>query len=212
MKTIFVYFCKLINLPLAGIFTKRTEGKKNISALKENSFILASNHINSLDIWFIGNTFKKRLGDLCFIAAMDNFKIFLQSGLLYYLADAIIINRENDKREDIIKKAIKALEGGKIMVFFPEGDTNRKKELLKGKTGMAELALETGIPVIPFGMRKAEGSCSRIIEVGKPMYFSKKKDFGGSSDSKEEYGPLLREITNKIMREISRLSHKPYST
>ena len=56
MKTFFIYFCELFAFPIVDLFTKQIEGKENIPS--EDYFILASNHLNSLDFWFIGNVLK----------------------------------------------------------------------------------------------------------------------------------------------------------
>lgn len=71
MKTFFIYFCELFAFPIVGLFTKQIEGKENIPS--ENNFILASNHLNSLDYWFIGNALKK----------IENFALRWSNGKLY---------------------------------------------------------------------------------------------------------------------------------
>lgn len=210
MKSSFVYFCKFFAFPFTSLFTKRIKGKENIP--QKGSFILASNHINSLDQWFVANALKERVRALYFLVAMDSFKTLLQSGLLYYLADVLVVNRKTVDREKVIGKLIEAIKKKKIAIFFPEGDTNRRKELLKGKTGVAALALKTGAPVIPFGMRGAKRSLGRIIEIGKPLYFEKEQRLAKEAEeSPEKYRLLLRETTNRIMREISSLCQKPYN-
>ncbi len=209
MKTLFIYFCKLLVFPIISLFTKEIKGKENIP--QENTFIIASNHINSLDYWFIGNALQERLRILRFVGAMDNLKILLQSGLLYYAAETITINRQKEGREKINKKMIENLENEKVIVIFPEGNVNREKELLRGKTGVAELALKAEVPIIPLGMRKEKNSFKRIIEIGKPLYFLKERVLLNQiKNNQEEYHSLLRKTTNKIMQNISKLSQKPY--
>ena len=199
MKTIFAFFCKFLLFPITNFFTKEIKGKENIPLT--NGFILVSNHTNGLDHWFIGNVLRERIRDVRFVGAMDNLKLFLQSGMLYYLSDTIIINRKKNNREQLLKKLSECLKNGEIIVIYPEGDSNPKKELLKGKTGAAELALRTGFPIVPVGMARAKSFMKRIIKIGKPMYFSKEQG---------EYNLLLRKTTDKIMCEISNLCSKPY--
>lgn len=103
------------------------------------------------------------------------------------------------------------LNDNKIVVIYPEGNANKGKELLRGKTGVAELSLRSGAPVVPLGIRKAENSFKNIIKVGKPMYFEEEKKLvEKTAKDSEEYYSLLRKITDNIMREISKLSGKPY--
>ncbi|MFQ6049547.1 MAG: lysophospholipid acyltransferase family protein, partial [Candidatus Paceibacterales bacterium] len=141
MKPFFAFFCKFTLFPISGFFTKKIEGRENIPA--QNSFILASNHTNGLDHWFIGNLLRKRVEDLRFVGAMDNLKLLLLSGLLYYLSNTIIINRKEGNRKNTLEKMAECLKNNKIVVIYPEGDSNRKKELLRGKTGIAELVFKT---------------------------------------------------------------------
>ena len=47
--------------------------------------------------------------------------------------------------------AVRALHSGEVIVFYPEGTITRDPDLwpMRGKTGAARLALESGAPVIP---------------------------------------------------------------
>ncbi len=205
MKTLFVWFCRLLTLPAANLFTDRIEGRENIP--QQGSFIVASNHIDSLDYWFIGNVLKEKLRSLRFVGALDTIMTAVQSGLLYYFSEPIIINRKAGDRKTIMEKMISCLEKGEIVVLFPEGDTNRKRGLLRGKTGVAELALRSGCPVLTIGLSRVPYSAKRIVSIGKPLRFSEEE---GISEDNGRYYKLLRKTTDIIMREISILSKKPY--
>ncbi len=210
MKPFFAFFCRLTLFPLAGLFTEKIEGKENIPAKK--NFILVSNHTSGSDHWFISNILRKRAEDLRFIGAMDSLKLLLQSGLLYYFSNTLVINRKRKNRKGILKKMIDCLKNNKIVIIYPEGDSNKKKELLRGKTGMSELALRTGYPLIPLGIERVGNSFKKIIRVGEPMHFLKESQLLKKiENNQEEYLSLLREVTDKIMREISRLCKKPYT-
>ncbi len=206
MKTPFVWACRLFMLPAAALFTDRIEGRENIPE-KEN-FIAAINHINGLDYWFIGNVLKKRLRSLRFVGAMDTIRTAVLSGLLYYFSEPILINRKTGDRGAIMTKMMDCLKDGDIVVLFPEGDTNRKKELLRGKTGVAEIALRSGRPVLPVGLRRIPHSPKRIVSIGKPLRFSNREWNKGND---RQYYTILRKTTDTVMREISKLSKKPYN-
>ncbi len=207
MKTSFVYFCKLILFPVTRFLTIETKGKENIP---EGSFIVASNHINGWDHCFIADILEERLRDVRFIGAMDSVKTFFQSSLIYYLADTISINRKKVDREALLRKMIECLQKNNIVVIYPEGGSSEKKELLKGRTGIAELIFKTEVPVMLMGVRKIEGSHKRIMKIRKPLYFAEERKIAKKIKDKEEYHLLLREVTDRIMREISLLCGKPY--
>jgi len=210
MKTLFTYFCKYISSPfLETFFLEKIEGKENIP--KDNNFILAPNHINGKDHWFVILPLKGRLKNVRFIGAMDSLKTLFMSGLLYYLANTIKINRKNLNRKDFINRLSRNLKENKIIVIYPEGDSNKRKNLLKGKTGVAELALTTGVPVIPMGIKTAANPFKRIIKIGKPLYYlEERENMKLIKNNKDKYRLLLRSVTDKIMQEISKLSQKPY--
>ena len=209
MKTPFVYFCKYISSPIIEkFFLERVEGRENIPT---TNFILAPNHLDGKDHWFMMALLQKRLKDVRALAAMDSLKILLISSLLYYLTNAIKVDRRKVNRKNLLDKVIKNLKENRIIVIYPEGDSNSGKNLLKGKTGVAEIALKTGVPVIPVGIKAVENSIKRIIRIGKPLYYSKERVFAKNIENdKEKYSLLLRKVTDNIMKEISKLSQKPY--
>jgi len=210
MKTALVYFCKFISSPfLESFFIEKVEGRKNIP--KNNGFILASNHLDGKDHWFIITLLKERSKDVRFVGAMDSLKTLFMSGTLYYLANTIKVNRKNLNRKDFMNKLARNLKENKIIIIYPEGDSNNKKNLLKGKTGIAELALMTGVPIIPMGIKTVADSFKRIIKIGRPLYYLKEREsMKLIRNNKDEYRLLLRNVTDKIMQEISKLSEKPY--
>jgi len=209
MKTSFIYFCKYISSPIIEkFFLERIEGRENIPS---TNFILAPNHLDGKDHWFIMALLKERLKNVRALAAMDSLKILFISSLLYYFTNAIKVDRRKVDRKSLLDKIIKNLKENRIIVIYPEGDSNNKKMLLKGKTGVAELALRTNVPIIPLGIKAVDNSFKRVIKIGKPLYYLKEKEIAKNIvNDKEKYHLLLRKITDNIMREISRLSQKPY--
>ena len=203
MKRIFAYLVETFIFPIIKIFTAQIEGKENIP--KRGAFILASNHINSSDHYFIGLALRERSRDIHFIGAPNARFIKWYTAIVYYLADVISIDRNRVDREALLKEAEHYLRKGEIIAIYPEGNTNRNNILLKGKTGAAELALRTGLPIVPIGMSsKRKGTMrKRVIKIGKPLYFTKET-------STELSQKLLRKTTKKIMMAISSLSEKPY--
>jgi len=178
------------------------KGKDNIPF--KNNFILVSNHIDGVDHWFLLLLLQERMEKLHFIGAMDSVKIFFQSALLYYLSDTIVINRKNIKRKDLVERVMGYLKKGEIIIIYPEGGTNKEATLLKGKTGMAEIAIKSGLPIVPVGILREENSRKRIIKIGEPLFFKK------SLKVNSEDNLLLREVTDTIMRAISKLCGKSY--
>lgn len=206
MKLIFIIFTHLVIIPLARLFTKEVKGKENLPS--KGPFIIAPNHNDGLDHCFVVSILKDKIDKVRFIAALDTLRTFFSSSLVYYLSDAIVINRKNVDRNKALQKTMDSLKKGEVIVIYPEGDSNPKKELLKGKTGVAELVLTNNVPVVPVGVIKLPNSWRRVINVGKPLYFSPPKV--SNKKQGEDYYRILRETTNTIMKKISQLSNKPY--
>lgn len=117
---------------------------------------------------------------------------------------------------DILRSAKLGLEQGRVMAIFPEGYRNSHPDMPRGKTGVARLALWTGAPVIPVGIRCLPGSSLRemaknfrltrhtSIHIGTPLLFPK-------MDEETITNEVLRRTTADIMRAIAQLAGKTYS-
>ena len=207
MKSVFVFFLRYLFLPITSLFIDKIEGEENIP--EGNNFIVAPNHLNGRDHFFIACILKDKIKDVRYVGAMDSLKTFFQSSLLYYFANTITIHRKKESREKIVVKIMKEIRKNKIIVIYPEGDSNPKNKLLKGKTGITELIKEK-IPVLPIGLRI--GKKGRTITIGKLMNFSQEVErLEKVAENQEDYRLILREITDKIMRQLSALSQKSYS-
>ena len=97
--------------------------------------------------------------------------------------------------------------------IYPEGTRSHDGKLYRGKTGVARLALETKVPVIPVAVLgtdvvappgKKFGAFTRpLVRFGKPLDFSR---YEGMENDRY----VLRSITDEIMYEIMQLSGQEY--
>ena len=102
---------------------------------------------------------------------------------------------------------------GDLFGIYPEGTRSHDGRLYRGKTGVARLALETKVPVIPVAVvgtdvvappGKKFGTFTRpVVRFGKPLDFSR---YEGMENDRY----ILRSITDEIMYEIMRLSGQEY--
>jgi len=196
MKRSFVIFNKVFVFPIIKtFFLGEIKGKENIP--KNGNFIIASNHINKLDHLLISQAFEERFKDFCFLGKREGLNGLLRL-ILDFFAETITFKPKDYQRE-------KVLGEDKILIIYPEGNSNKKTELLKGKTGVAEIALRTNLPILPVGISKI-GKLKKKVEIGKPMLFK----LGNEFKNYQEFNNLLVKITDEIMVEISKLSGKPY--
>ena len=115
--------------------------------------------------------------------------------------------------EGALTSARRILEEGELFGIYPEGTRSHDGRLYRGRTGVARLALETGVPVIPVAVLgtdvvappgKKFGAVTRpSVRFGEPLDFSR-------YDGLENDRYILRSITDEIMYEIMRLSGQEY--
>ena len=118
-----------------------------------------------------------------------------------------------DAAAGALMSAKKVLAEGGLFGIYPEGTRSPDGRLYRGKTGVARLALETMVPVIPVAVvgtdvvappGKKFGRLTRpMVRFGTPLDFSRYQ--GMESD---RY--ILRSVTDEIMYEIMRLSGQEY--
>ena len=115
--------------------------------------------------------------------------------------------------EGALSSARRILNEGDLFGIYPEGTRSHDGKLYRGKTGVARLALECKVPVIPTAVVGTDvvappgqtfGKFTRpIVRFGKPLDFSR---YEGMENDRY----ILRSITDEIMYEIMRLSGQEY--
>lgn len=211
----FYWFLKWIALGplLKVVFRPRTEGAENIPL--EGPVILASNHLSYADWLFMPLTLSRRV---TFVAKAEYFttpgiKGWFQK-LFFSGAGQVPIDRSGaSAAEGALSSAKAILADGDMFGIFPEGTRSHDGRLYRGKTGVARLALETGVPVIPVAVvgtdkvappGKKFGTITRPkVRFGKPLDFERYEGL-----ENDRY--ILRSVTDEIMYEIMRLSGQEY--
>jgi len=201
---------KWIIPPVTKLWLKEVNGLENVPRGKP--FIIAANHESYIDHFFILCTLVKVLNKKAhYLAKKEHFSNPLKA-IWHKWAGAIPIDRQAGG-EEAVKWAIKALNQGKIIAMHPEGTRTLTGKLLKAKTGIAKLALAAKVPVLPVGIIGA----FEILPKGKyiPKFKRARMNVGELMYFDEYYGrkvtkKLLRDVTDKIMKEIAKLSDQKY--
>jgi 1-acyl-sn-glycerol-3-phosphate acyltransferase len=212
---LFYWFLKWIALGpfLRLVFRPQIEGAENVPA--EGPAILASNHLSYADWLFMPLTLPRRV---TFVAKAEYFnspgiKGWFQR-LFFSGAGQVPIDRSGaSAAEGALTAAKRVLAEGELFGIYPEGTRSHDGRLYRGKTGVARLALETGVPVIPVAVvgtnvvappGKKFGSFTRpVVRFGKPLDFERYEGLDN-----DRY--ILRSVTDEIMYEIMRLSGQEY--
>ena len=177
--------------------------------------ILASNHLAVADSFFLPLVVRRRI---TFLAKSE---YFAGTGLkgrflawFYTVAGQVPIDRADaDAAQAALHTAERILGQGKLLGMYPEGTRSPDGRLYKGKTGLARLALQTGVPVIPVAMIGTDvvnppGSrmwrFGRVtVRFGEPMDFSR---FDGLAGNRF----IERAVIDEVMYELMKLSGQEY--
>jgi 1-acyl-sn-glycerol-3-phosphate acyltransferase len=203
----------LVGPLLRLVFRPRIEGVENVP--DEGPAILASNHLSYADWLFMPLTLSRRV---TFVAKAEYFtgrglKGWLQR-TFFFGAGQVPIDRSGGRAsEGAILSGLKILGDGELFGIYPEGTRSFDGRLYRGKTGIARMALEAHVPVIPVAVigtdvvappGKVFGRISRpLVVFGEPLDFSR---YEGMENDRY----VLRSITDEIMYEIMQLSGQEY--
>lgn len=201
---------KIIIFPVIKFWIKKVNGLQNIP--KEGAFIIAANHASYMDHFIILCTLIPYLNKkVHHLAKKEHFDNFFKKAWHTY-AGAIPLDRESGGKE-ALKLAIKALRNGKIIAIHPEGTRSLTGNLQKAKTGVARLALISKAPVLPVGLigtfkilpkgKYLPKFKKATMNIGKPMYFEQYY-------TKKINKKILRNMTDKVMKEIAKLCQQKY--
>lgn len=177
--------------------------------------ILASNHLAVADSFYLPLVVRRRI---TFLAKSE---YFTGTGLkgwftswFYRATGQVPIDRTDaDTAEAALSTAERLLGHGKLLGMYPEGTRSPDGRLYKGKTGLARLVLQTGVPVIPVAMIGTNvvnppGSkmwrFGRVtVRFGKPMDFSRFEGLAGNRF-------IERAVTDEVIYELMGLSGQEY--
>jgi 1-acyl-sn-glycerol-3-phosphate acyltransferase len=115
--------------------------------------------------------------------------------------------------EAAVKTAISILNSGNILGIYPEGTRSPDGRLYRGRTGMARIAIEAGVPVIPVAMigtfeaQPTGQVMPKIMRIG--VAFGEPIDLSVYKDRMRDPA-ALREATNIVMKAIQELGGQEY--
>jgi 1-acyl-sn-glycerol-3-phosphate acyltransferase len=174
--------------PLLRLFCRPTiEGLEHIPS--RGGAILASNHLAVVDSFVLPLVVPRRI----------TFLPIDRSG--------------GSAARDAMDTAVRVLREGGLLGIYPEGTRSPDGRLYKGKTGVARMTLEAGVPVIPvamIGTDRVNPIGSRMwrpfkvhIRVGEPIDFSRYAGMVGDRF-------IERSMTDEIMYALMELSGQTY--
>ncbi|MGY1741003.1 MULTISPECIES: lysophospholipid acyltransferase family protein [unclassified Blastococcus] len=210
---LFYWFLKFVAIgPWATlVFRPQAEGVENVP--RTGAAILASNHLSAADWVFMPLQLRRRV---TFLAKQEYFtgtgvKGFLQRAFFSGAGQVPIDRSSASAAEDAIRTGVRILRDGKLLGIYPEGTRSPDGRLYRGKIGVARMALEVGVPVVPVAMTYTKRNVPLVgrhlpkvvVRFGRPLDFSRYEGLAGDRF-------VERSITDEIMYEVMTLSGQEY--
>ena len=195
------------------LFRPWIEGEENLP--ESGPAILVSNHISAGDTFLVPALIKRRL---TFPAKAE---LFSGRGLRGRLTGWFMksigqlpMDRSGGRASATsMDGVLGVLESGELLGIYPEGTRSPDGRLYKGKTGVARIVLQAGVPVIPVGMINTQFVPTRLLKIplmrrpgvriGRPLDFSR---YAGSGNDRT----VLRWVTDEIMNAVMELTGQTY--
>jgi 1-acyl-sn-glycerol-3-phosphate acyltransferase len=212
---VFYWVVKAILGPILRIvFRPWADGTEDVP--KEGAAIIASNHLSFSDHFFAPLPLPRKV---VFLAKSEYFTGRGLKGLVskafFSGVGQIPVDRSGgEASERALRTGLRVLAQGELLGIYPEGTRTPDGRLYRGKTGVARLALEARVPVIPcamiggFEFQPPGRIMPRLgirpgVRFGKPLDFT--RYYGLEQDRL-----VLRAVTDEIMYAIMKLSGQEY--
>ena len=186
----------------------RVEGRSNVPS--EGGVIVAANHVSFFDSVVLLQEVRRRayfIGKAEYLDSWTTKHLFPAMGL-------IPIDREQARRAmAALEVAADVLRRGDVLGIYPEGTRSRDGLLHRGHTGVAQLAMTTGAPIVPVGLVGTDEIQPIGARVPRPFKRATVR-FGAPLDPAAYGGSPRRRrqlLTDDLMEAIRRLSGQPVS-
>jgi 1-acyl-sn-glycerol-3-phosphate acyltransferase len=191
-----------VNVCFARIY-HRLEIRSAQSLPRDGPAILVSNHTSGLDPMLIQSVCPRLItwmmaGEYMHIPVLR--RVFKTLG--------VIPVARSGRDLTSTRAAIRALHDGAVLGVFPEGRIENSRQLLPFQTGVALMAIKTGVPVFPVyldgSQRGREIAASVLLPGVSSIAFGPEVVFDRTSTSKE----ALEAVTQKIVKAVADLRDK----
>lgn len=180
--------------------------------IPDSGFVFAVNHIAHIDPLMVSHFLYDQDISPRFLAKDSLFKVPVL-GWIMRVTGQIPVLRNTRSAADAFARSESAVEEGGCVIFYPEGTISRDPDLwpMRGKTGAARVALETGCPLLPVAQW---GSHEVLYPYTKRPRLIPRKTVSFNVGAPVDLGDLrdkpvsaatVREATDRLMRDISAL-------
>lgn len=189
----------LLEALILGVMGVKVEGRENLPA--EGAFIVAPNHKSNWDPPVIGVAVYNRV--IHYMAKEELFKNPFFGALLRFYGTFPVRRGVVDRAA--LRKAVRVLKDGHALGIFPEGTRIHGEGLGKFHSGMASIALMTGVPIVPVAvvgtaaLPKGRGAA---VLIGRAIPVKKQR----MTDEKvEEINDTVRHAMEQMIKDYKNL-------
>jgi 1-acyl-sn-glycerol-3-phosphate acyltransferase len=198
---------------LRVLFRPWVEGVEHVP--DEGAAILASNHLSFSDSFFLPLVVPR---PITFLAKSDYFtgpgvKGFFTKMFFAGVGQVPVDRSGGRASEAALRTGLRILGEGSLLGIYPEGTRSPNGTLYRGKTGLARMSMEAGVPILPVAMigtyeiqppGQLRPGLRRVgIRIGRPLDFSR---YEGLENDRF----VLRSVTDEVMYELMSLSGQEY--
>jgi 1-acyl-sn-glycerol-3-phosphate acyltransferase len=212
---VFYWVVKAILGPfLRIVFRPWADGIGNVP--REGPAIIASNHLSFSDHFFAPLPLPRKV---VFLAKAEYFNgrglKGLASKAFFSGVGQIPVDRAGgEASERALRTGLRVLASGELLGIYPEGTRTPDGRLYRGKTGVARLALEARVPVVPCAMIggfefQPPGKIRPRLRIRPGVRFGQPLDFSRYYGLEQDR-IVLRAMTDEIMYAIMKLSGQEY--
>jgi 1-acyl-sn-glycerol-3-phosphate acyltransferase len=198
---------------LLAIFRPWVIGLQHVP--KQGPVILASNHLSFIDSIFLPLVVDR---PVVFLAKSEYFTGKGLKGwatrLFFQAANQLPIDRSGGKASEAsLNTGLRVLGEGRILGIYPEGTRSPDGRLYRGRTGVARMVLEAGVPVVPvamIGTAEVMPIGTRVPKVRRVgIVFGEALDFS-RFEGMEGDRFVLRSVTDELVYDLRALSEQEY--
>jgi 1-acyl-sn-glycerol-3-phosphate acyltransferase len=188
------------NLLCALLTSREVKGLENLPP--DGPYIMVINHLSYFDAPFAYGLLG---GEKVTGWAAEKYQWHPIFGPILYMASAIFIQRSQVDRT-AIAAAVQWLVKGGTFAMAPEGTRSKTGSLARGKTGVAFLANEASVPIVPIGLTGTEKTLQAWRQLRRPLLtMHVGKPFTLPALDPENRSSGLRQNTDEIMCRIAAL-------
>ncbi len=184
----------------------RVYGRENVP--KSGGVIIAPNHQSLFDPPLVGSVSPRRVTTMGKAELFDKkwFGVKIFPWIIQRMATFPVKRGAPDRRA--IRRAIATLKNGEVLVIFPEGTRTRNGELGEAEIGLAMIAHNAKVPIVPMYHDGTQNALSPLrggvrlfktrVWYGEPLYFENEYSMKATRE-------VLESIASQVMSEIGKL-------